>query len=502
MSTSNYYDLIVLGSDLAGLAAAALVARRGKRVLVLPIAPLDGVDTSPPDPVVCDPTPVLCGDSAIFRRVFDELGVWQQIRRERQPIAGKLHLALPSGRLDLDVGLANLDAELDRERPGSDYQGAWEEHQRRAAACEAAWEELIGNEQLSNEGLWERRGAAKIAAHLPDVSADELHPLAADHPLRACARAMLPALSHLTPMQLGRAAALYHASQWERGPEDLAGGVPRLRAFLLDRLLTHGGEVKTGLRVAELLVQRGRVSGVAFFGKRDHYGCEHMIIADDPALVLGDLGPVDALRAALGIPLHELAVVARRYILHLEVDVAGLSPALDGLVINQASPREGSSGHGVGTSYIRVDPTVIGDARRLAITHIIAPDERLEHLRERLLDRLDRAHVLPYVHEHVRWSYSAHDGRGALDGRGRSLAELPPELRPTAMDPILASVADPPPLGVALLPHTTDLRNLFLAGRAVLPGLGLVGELAVAVAVAGSIVAPGRARSRPLFLGR
>ena len=41
-ATTNHYDLIVLGTDFAGLVAAALVARRGKRVLVIPHGPIDG----------------------------------------------------------------------------------------------------------------------------------------------------------------------------------------------------------------------------------------------------------------------------------------------------------------------------------------------------------------------------------------------------------------------------------------------------------------------------
>ncbi|HFE46106.1 MAG TPA: hypothetical protein ENJ18_11540, partial [Nannocystis exedens] len=92
VSTSNFYDLIVLGSDLAGLAAAALVARRGKRVLVIPLAPIDGVDTGAPEPVVAEPAPIVFAESAPVQRVFEELGVWQQVRREHAPIRGRLHL--------------------------------------------------------------------------------------------------------------------------------------------------------------------------------------------------------------------------------------------------------------------------------------------------------------------------------------------------------------------------------------------------------------------------
>jgi len=56
------------------------------------------------------------------------------------------------------------------------------------------------------------------------------------------------------------------------------------------------------------------------------------------------------------------------------------------------------------------------------------------------------------------------------------------------------------------IPNTTqpatELRNLYHASRLTLPGLGLEGELATALAVSGSIAAPSRGRGRPRIFGR
>ncbi|MEZ4450037.1 MAG: hypothetical protein R3B09_11210 [Nannocystaceae bacterium] len=501
-TTSNFYDLIVLGSDLAGLAAAALVARRGKRVLIIPLSAIDAVDTGAPEPVVSDPTPVICGESATMRRVFDELGVWQQIRRERQPIES-LHLAVPDHRVDLQAGMQNLRAELEREWPDDRGPVAWAEHQRVSEGCRELWEEILASDvAVSSDGFWERRALAKIAGQLPGGAIDDLPPLADDHPLRALSRVMLPWVSHLAPSQIGSAAALRLAALWDQGPEDLSGGMPRFRGFLLDRLVTHAGEVKPSLRVAELLMHRGRVSGVTFFGKRDHYGCEHLILADDPAYLLSDVLPTSGLAEAFASAPNDVEVVARRYVLHLDIDAAGVSPALEGVVIHVDQPSEWIAREGVGTTYLRIDPTVVSDARRLVLTRIVAPDEPLHDLRERVLRELDHAGVLPFVRPHIRWSYSAHDGRGVLDGREREVGDRPPDLRPTPMEAIVRRRSGSPVLGVGVYPHVTEIRNLFLASRLTLPGLGLEGDLATALAVAGAIAAPGKARGRPLFFGR
>jgi len=503
VSTSNFYDLIVLGSDLAGLAAAALVARRGKRVLVIPLAPIDGVDTGAPEPVVTEPTPIVFGESPPIRRVFDELGVWQQVRRERAPIRGRLHLALPEHRVDLASGLSNLRAELDREWPDSRSVQAWAEHQRLSGGCHELWEEILASDlAVSSDGFFDRRALSKIAGQLPGYDLDDMAPLASDHPLRALGRVMLPWLSNLAPNQLGTAAALRLAALWDAGPEDFAGGMPRLRGFLLDRLTTHAGEVKPSLRVAELMIHRGKVSGVAFFGKRGAYGCEHLILADDPAYLLREIVPMSNLQGIFGLAPSDVEVVAHRYVLHLDIDAAGVSPALDGIVIHTGKTEGWIARHGVGTSYLRIDPTVVNDARRLVLTRIIDPNEPLGDLRERILGELDLAGILPFVGPHINWSYSAHDGRGALDRRGREIGERAPDLRPAPMESIVRRRNGDPVLGVGLYPHATELRNLYHASRLTLPGLGLEGELATALAVSGTIAAPSRGRGRPRIFGR
>ncbi|MCH9686510.1 MAG: hypothetical protein K0V04_34070 [Deltaproteobacteria bacterium] len=80
--TTNHYDLVVLGSDVAGLVAAALVARRNKRVLVMPHGSAEGHVRLGNLTFGLDTAPVLHMGSPPVQRVFQELGLWQQIRRD------------------------------------------------------------------------------------------------------------------------------------------------------------------------------------------------------------------------------------------------------------------------------------------------------------------------------------------------------------------------------------------------------------------------------------
>ena len=73
-TTTNHYDLIVVGADVAGLVAAALVARRGKRVLVLPHGPADGSYRLQARVLPLETAPVVHATCPPVERVLAELG--------------------------------------------------------------------------------------------------------------------------------------------------------------------------------------------------------------------------------------------------------------------------------------------------------------------------------------------------------------------------------------------------------------------------------------------
>jgi flavin-dependent dehydrogenase len=94
VTTTNHYDLIVLGADVAGLVAAALVARRGKRVLVLPHGPVEGVYRLAGRVLPYEVAPVVHLGTPPCERVLHELGLVQQMRRMAAPLAGFVHHVL------------------------------------------------------------------------------------------------------------------------------------------------------------------------------------------------------------------------------------------------------------------------------------------------------------------------------------------------------------------------------------------------------------------------
>jgi len=493
LAARHHYDLIVIGHHLAGLVAAALVARRDKRVLVLPGGPGNGQVRLGSDHLPLDTAPCLDLNAPTIRQVFEELGVWQQIRRELRPLRTRTHLIDDSHRVSLTPGGKNLDAEAAREWPDYAATEAREEHLARAdAAGEFLAEFLTQDSFLHPDGMWNRRLLARAREcsynYQPANEGDPLSSwLAAVMPwfINSDAGAIYPAVWH------------HLAGAFARGPSDLADGQSRLREMLIQRISTHAGGVKSSLKVSELHFKRGRIHGLSLLGKRDLYGCEHVLIACDPRRLVGECLPASALSDQVITQLEQAKPLAYRYGLYLEVPEHGLSPVLDGLVIHR--PKDVGA-RGIGTTYMRIQPSRHAGHRWITLTHILAPDASLETQRELLIDRLDHAGILPFVRDHVRALFSPHDGRGLTDGSGQPIrggsSEHIPHLPMDAIYPQLqADTALHDPSRLALLPHTTAVKNLSLASRLTFPGLGLMGEFAAGYAAASIVAQPSSGRA-------
>jgi len=511
-ATTNHYDLIVLGADIAGLVAASLVARRGKRVLVVPHGPTDGRYRLGRRVFAHDSAPLMHLGCPAVRRVFEELGLWTQIRREHRPLDELIHWALPGHRLDSTPHEANWLGEVEREWPASDVGEAWDHRQRWSEATDELLDELLGSDTaLAADGFWGRRFLTRVSNQLPPAELDELAPLPADHPLREQARCVEPWVQHLVPTQLGKAASLRISGLWARGPEDRLGGAPSLREQLVQRVELKSGEIKSSLRVAEVMLKRGRVIGVSLLGKRDHYGCDHMLIATDPRRLID--GPLisESLPKPLQVSLDNIETAAERFILHLDIDERGLGPGLEGMTLCVPDPAGARSSEqaslardGVGRLYLRLAPGPCEGQRSISVTRILGPNESTADLRERTLDELDRRGILPFARRWLTFIHSPHDGREATNGAGRRLDSFGADTAMRVpMDPLYRLRGAEPSLGVGLLPHSSGIKNLHFASRMTYPGLGLEGEFAAGWAAAGAVAPAGRAGlGRNLFLGR
>jgi len=456
VAATSFYDVVVLGGDLAASVAGAVLAHRGFRVLVagvpveerysigsyvLPRAPLAFVGVESPP----------------LKRIVAELNLVQLLRRRLEPNRPAYQLLLPDHRLDVGEDLLR---EVGRELP--DALAALEAGAAKLNEVSSALESILGQDLiLPPDGFWDRRDVSRVGARLPDDAAD-LETLAPEHPLRALNR--LPAAFACDLSEPGAVASARLAELHRRGTFRLDGGRQGLRALLLERLKTHSGEVRPDLEPQRIEVKRGKISGVQFAGQNELVGCSHVVCgmgADRVLALLDGEKPPRRLQEAAAIK-----PAFWRYLLHLAAPLDALPDALALLAFSVRDPNAPLAGSNALALHLADG---YGQHAVLSVEALAADPspEGLAKLRKEVRAHLDE--LLPFVDRHLLLVHSPNDGVPA-----ERIADAAPP--PIAMEPVWNFPA-PRALGVCGVPHATGVKHLLLASRQVLPGLGLEGEL-------------------------
>jgi len=257
----------VVGAGIGGLAAACLLARTGRSVVLLERAPQAGgvcrpllhegmrVDLGPTflsglEPG--EPVGMLC------QRLGLEL--------RTAPCEPPFQVALPRHRLSLFTSAQALAREMRRECPGE--QAAWD----------ALWAELEGLEAersrlphslLPPRGwrdrlrLWRRVG---LSGRLREAMETPFQATVERHGLGEIGRRVLEACLWFLALRMPRECSTLEAVRvlqpLRRGAKSLAGGAVGLVDALVGRFERDGGQLRLGTAVERLLVERGGVHGV------------------------------------------------------------------------------------------------------------------------------------------------------------------------------------------------------------------------------------------------
>jgi glycine/D-amino acid oxidase-like deaminating enzyme len=229
------YDVAVLGPDVGGAATAALLARRGLRVVLVPDGPVGAKESDgwvlpgavPPLP----PLRQLNGAAS----VLDELGLAQELQRQSAGPQGALQILGEGLRLSLPSEVVRRRGELRRE--------LGEEAERAESALQsleqlaATWN-LLASEPppLPARGFFEKRKLRKVLPDPPELPqgfvGDVLHALAP-----FCATLV----GDTAPESTAREAAAFL-----RAPLRLWGGAAQLWDLMRTRAESGGGQVLLG----------------------------------------------------------------------------------------------------------------------------------------------------------------------------------------------------------------------------------------------------------------
>ncbi len=495
-ATQRVYDVCVIGSQLGGVVAGALLARRGYRVLHVDH---DGVGSSYEDggyllpyapAVISSPRAFPAADAALA-----ELGLTSDLGRALEPCTPDLQILLPRHRVDLPRDPVARAAELRRE---------WPDDAERLEAGFAGLQKLFDAATpflklmppLPPAGFMEKRRvrkAVRFAASVPGVvgpGIGEAVPFEGleDHPLvraLATARHFLGYLEgEASPLGLTRLLGAVL-----RGAYRLPGGFEGFREILRRKIAEARGDLLGGddgpAIAAAMDVEGRRVAAVRLAGDSNSYVARAFIVATD-APAVRRLLPASS-GAKVAALLDKVRASRQLLAVNLVVRATALPPALgessiavrdpsgtepeDAVLIQVLPARRGGKKGGA-------EP--VADERVVSAGAFVPADARdggaprIAELAGRI--RAAVAEAIPFFERHLV-KESVPSLAAPAEGRGSRLLPHP-----------LYDVKLPRTMGVTGLPYRALLKNLVFAGREVIPGLGLEGEFHAGVQAAGEVV--------------
>ncbi|MBI5070316.1 MAG: phytoene dehydrogenase [Deltaproteobacteria bacterium] len=478
-STQRVFDACVIGSQLGGVVAGALLAKRGYRVLHVDH---DGLGPTyedqgwllPHGPLLM-PSPRLLPAAEI---ALQELGLLTDVQRALEPSAPDLQLILPRARLELARDPVQRAAELAREWPAdaARIEAALADLHRRFEAISPFLRALP---PLPASGLLERwrlsrarRTSGAPGQAPPPLEEAPLRELA-DHPLGRALQVVARFLGYLDG-ELPPLSAVRLLGAVLRGGHRLPGGVEGLRETVRRKIAESRGELlgsETAPAIASGLELDGhRIASVRVAGSHDAFTARVFLAATD-AMAVRRLLPEAERTGRRARPLQEMRVHRQVATLNWVLLPGGLPPGLgetaiclpseggeSEAVLLQTQPARRSPGKGEkrdGTVVLTAATFLPAAARDQGESGLAAWAASI---------RASVSELLPFFEGHVLLE-------------SMPLLAAPRERRGSRLMPHpLYEVGLPRTLGVTGLPTRSPWKNLIFAGREVVPGLGVEGE--------------------------
>jgi phytoene dehydrogenase-like protein len=498
--TSRHYDVVVLGRSLGALAAAAVLARRDFRVLLLGQGQRAQTYRFE-DHVLCRRAfTLLSGSSPTWRRILHELAQSPQFRRRTIPLDPMFVMLSEGRRVEVPPDMDLFGREIDREFP--EVRQLVDELYGSIAQVNALADTAFERDALWPPGtLWERFETGRIAATLPFTRGERGQDLLGKFPTGHAYRDIttIPALFASNSALLGTdfppfALARLHGA-WTRGVVALARGEEELAEFLCERIAAHGGVIELDRRATALVIRRGAAVGIIEDGEETPTGAS-AVLSDQSGEALAQLSGGEGITKSARDDWPRMNPEAGRFVVSLLVKTRGLPGPLSRESFVVPNERLRRDPRHPTVHLQRLEARAFSEARAeakdetLLVAEAILPlrgSLTLLEAREAVLSSLKGA--LPFLQEHLLIVDSPHDGLPLYDyrtGVRREVDRVHVQSAAPGAEAMerLWAVEPAGYLDIAGEPVRGPIPNTYLVGKTVLPGLGQEGELIAAFGAA------------------
>lgn len=490
-SMAQFYDVIVVGTQISGLIAASLLAKRGRRVLVVDHGqsattyPYHGMRL----PLLPNLVPAL-EQAPHVQRVHEELGLAPTMRQKLQPLSTPFQVVLEKRRINMQQPLMVLLKEL-----GSEYP-EHAEHIRGFIAQlfsldDALTQFLRQAPALTGGSLWENFKTRRMLAKMQAFSAQlYAHPLLKDltpsHPIFSLLQGPLAFFSNLWTETPSCFQGVRLFSAYLRGMNTLAEGSESLQQMFLDVAVRNGVTLRQGAVVANIRSRRRALTELEIEDERYTQTADYFI--SNTQTPFYELLKASQRHARFVAETEAVQPTGGFLTLNLVVEKAvipqGMGQALflsngrtqgredehpDPPVLLQRMPIPIAS-NDMPTKFVE-DKEVLHVRCPVRVQDVVRSPARLEKLKTGIMARVRR--VVPFLDAYLH-SVSLPTDAASWDLQMAEQAPLQ-HVDPWLVHPLF-EVGKAGKLGITARSQRTYYRNLVHCGRDVVPGLGLEGE--------------------------
>jgi len=501
---TQHFDVAVIGGQSSGLIAAALLAKRGRRVILLdhgenttyyrrkglrlPLVPtlVPFFESSPP-----------------VQKVHDELGLGPDLRTNSEALDPLFQAVMPKHRIDVRADREALLEELRQEFP--DTVGAVGTFFDKLFALDHEISDFLEQSPpLPPAGVRDKlraRGMLARAQHLdaPFENHDLLSGIPADHPLREMLLGPLTFFGHLGGDQPSTFHAVRLIARYYRGVLGFADRLGGLQAMLMKVAEQTGVDIHHGT-VVKSIELAGRTLVRVHEATSKHPITADYFIANTFG-PFQELLPPNKLQAKYALGQRAVRPSGSLLVLNLVIEQQavprGMGQAvflLNGrraprgeetvdppLFLRRYPARRGEPGP-VQTAETIDDELheVLSVACPVQTADVSRSPERLAALKQQMLERVGR--LVPFLRSFVVDTSLPVDTSG-WDVEGDDTVR---RIDPWTLHPIYFPT-ERPVLGVASRTTRTVFKNMVHCGRDVVPGLGLEGEYLAGLAAADTL---------------